>query len=242
MTRLSQGKGLTVTCAWDLGEACHLGLCLLHAIIAKGWHSSPPNTLTHAPSSNIAFRRLARSTTVELNSSAFSTLRRAIRSGVRKHTLLRLQAVRFPLTSCHQQNRPSRPTFVIDHNFASTGTQLHAFVWRSDGSGPRYLVCASLGFSSPDILETRIFPERARCCTHRSPTAECRTFPNPSRRTVPIDAFASDLIATWPHKQMSFKVDCSPMPAVAALKTAANSGSPLLRAKTPVVLDHAFTN
>ena len=47
---------------------------------------------------------------------------------------------------------------------------------------------------------------------------------------------------TWPHKQKSFKIDCSPIPSVAALTTAANSDSPLLRARTPVVLDHAFTN
>ena len=107
---------------------------------------------------------------------------------------------------------------------------------------PRYLVCASLGFSSPDILENRIFPERTWCCTHKSPTAKCRTFPNPSRWTIPIAAVASDLIATWPHKQKSFKIDCSPIPSVAALTTAANSDSPLLKAKTPIVLDHAFTN
>ena len=57
-----------------------------------------------------------------------------------------------------------------------------------------------------------------------------------------IAAVASDLIATWPHKQKSFKIDCSPMPSVTALTTAAISDSPLLQAKTPIVLDHAFTN
>ena len=35
-TRCSQGKGLTVTSACDLGEACHLGLYLLHAVMAQG--------------------------------------------------------------------------------------------------------------------------------------------------------------------------------------------------------------
>ena len=50
------------------------------------------------------------------------------------------------------------------------------------------------------------------------------TFPNPSRWTIPIAAAASDLITTWPHKQRSFKIDCSPIPSVAALTTAANSG------------------
>ena len=32
----SQGKGLTVTSACDLGEMCHLGLYLLHAVTAQG--------------------------------------------------------------------------------------------------------------------------------------------------------------------------------------------------------------
>ena len=64
MTRSSQGKGLTVTSACDLGEACYLALFLLHAVMAKGWHSN--NRLTHAPTSIIAFRRSARSTTVEV--------------------------------------------------------------------------------------------------------------------------------------------------------------------------------
>ena len=113
-------------------------------------------------------------------------------------------------------------------------------MWRNSGSGPRYLVCASLGLSSPDILETRIFPERTWCYTHKSPTDKCRAFPNPSQWTIPIAAVASDLIATWPHKQKSFKSDCSPIPCVAALTTAANSDSPLLKARTPTVLDHAL--
>ena len=56
---LSQGKGPTATSACDLGEVCHLGLCLLHAIIAKGWHS--PNRLTHVPSAQstkVEFKRV----------------------------------------------------------------------------------------------------------------------------------------------------------------------------------------
>ena len=36
VTCRSQGKGLTVTSACDLGEACYLGLYLLHAVIAQG--------------------------------------------------------------------------------------------------------------------------------------------------------------------------------------------------------------
>ena len=36
VTCCSLGKGLTVTSACDLGEKCHLGLFLLHAVIAQG--------------------------------------------------------------------------------------------------------------------------------------------------------------------------------------------------------------
>ena len=92
------------------------------------------------------------------------------------------------------------------------------------------------------FVHRRIFPERTWCCTHKSPTAKCQTSPNPSRWTIPIAAVASDLIPTWPHKQKWFKIDCSPTPSVAALTTAANSDSPLLKARTLVVLDHSFTN
>ena len=58
-----QGDGLTLTSACDLDVICHVDLFLLHAVIAKVWHS--PNKLTHAPSSFVPFRRSARSTTVE---------------------------------------------------------------------------------------------------------------------------------------------------------------------------------
>ena len=61
------------------------------------------------------------------------------------------------------------------------------------------------------------------------------------RWTIPIAAVASDLIATWPHKQKSFKIDCCPRPSVAALTTA-SWDSPLRKARTPIVLDHALTN
>ena len=52
------------------------------------------------------------------------------------------------------------PPNGIHHDLSSStiGTQLHVFVWSNNGSSPRYLVCASLGFSSPHILESRIFP------------------------------------------------------------------------------------
>ena len=81
------------------------------------------------------------------------------------------------------QRLDKAPPNGIHHALSSsaTKTQLHVFVRRNNGSGPRNLVCATLGFSRPDILETRIFPERTWCCTHKSPTAKCRTFPNRSR-------------------------------------------------------------
>ena len=146
-----------VTSACDLGETCHLGLYLLHAVIAQG--IALPQQAHACTKFHHCFRHSQR----QLNFSAFFTPRRAIKSGVAKHPL-QLQAVWFLLTSCHhQQNRPACPTFVVDYPSPSTSTQLRAFVWRCNGSGPRYFVCASLGFSNPDILETRIFPERT-CC------------------------------------------------------------------------------
>ena len=58
-----------------------------------------------------------------------------------------------------QRNRrlEEAPPHDINHDLSSStaGTQLHVVVWRNSGSGPRYLVCASLGLSSPDILDTR---------------------------------------------------------------------------------------
>ena len=47
VTCCSQGKGLTVTSACDLGETCHLGLSCCMRSQATGWH---------APGSIIAFR------------------------------------------------------------------------------------------------------------------------------------------------------------------------------------------
>ena len=109
--------------------------------------------------------------------------------------------------------------------------QLQVFVWRS-----KVLVF------SPDLLETRILLQRTWCWTHKSPTAKCRTFPCPTLCTIPIAAVASDLIATWPHKLKSLQIDCKPILSVAARTIAASSDSPLLNAKIPTVVDHAFTN
>ena len=65
-----QGEELSVTSACDIGAVCHVGLFLLHAVMAKGWPSSSlptlSNRLTHAPGSFVPFRRSVRSTTVEI--------------------------------------------------------------------------------------------------------------------------------------------------------------------------------
>ena len=37
---------VSVTSACDLGEACHLGLFLVHAIIANWWHSQEVHACT----------------------------------------------------------------------------------------------------------------------------------------------------------------------------------------------------
>ena len=149
MTCCSQGKGLTATSACDLGDTCHLGLFLLHEVKAQGM------ALHQQAHACTKFHHCFQHSQRQLNLSAYFTPRQAIKSGGGKH-LPTLQAVWFLITSCHhQQNRPSCPTLVVDETSPSTGTQ-----WRCNGSGPRYFVCASLGFSNPDILETRIFPER----------------------------------------------------------------------------------
>ena len=61
MTCRSQRKGLTIMSGCDLGEMCHLGLYLLHAVIVQ---VVVPNKLTHAPSSNIAFNTVNDSQTL----------------------------------------------------------------------------------------------------------------------------------------------------------------------------------
>ena len=70
-------------------------------------------------------------------------------------TSLRLQTVRFPLTFCHNlQRMPVKPGVI----HPPRDTQLLGFVWRSNGSGPRNSVCASLVFSNPGMWESRISP------------------------------------------------------------------------------------
>ena len=92
-------------------------------------------------------------------------------------------------------SRPSWPILSIHHNpldqlypciavFWTSWNRLLdkaptngiVFVWRNSGSGPRHLVCASLGFSRPVISETRIFPERAWCCKRKSPNSQMSDF------------------------------------------------------------------
>ena len=54
------------------------------------------------------------------------------------------------------------PSFVVDYTSPSTSNQLHAFVWRCNGSGPRYFVCASFGFSNPRHFWRREFSPNER--------------------------------------------------------------------------------
>ena len=46
----------------------------------------------------------------------------------------------------------------FNYNPPSTNTPLHDFVWRNNGFGPRYFVCASLRFSNPDIWRCECSP------------------------------------------------------------------------------------
>ena len=114
----------------------------------------------------------------------------------------------FSISSAHRSpldRLDTAPHHNIHHDLPSstTGTKLHALVWRDTGPGPRYLVWASLGFSSPDILETRMIPDRMWCCTHRSPTDTGRTLPNPSRWSILI-AQPSHAFCCCPHHSCQF--------------------------------------
>ena len=102
-------KGRTVTSACDLGEMCHLGLFLLHAVIAQRV------ALLQQAHTCTKIHHCLQQSQQQLTLSAYFTLRRAMKSGVGKHPP-RLQAVWFLLTSCHhQRNGPSCPTFLVDY-------------------------------------------------------------------------------------------------------------------------------
>ena len=79
VTCCSQGKGLTVTYACDLGKMCHLGLYLLHAVIAPGM------ALLQQAHACTKFHHCFQHSRRQLNFSAYFTRRRAIQSGVGKH-------------------------------------------------------------------------------------------------------------------------------------------------------------
>ena len=108
------------------------------------------------------------------------------------------------------------------------GIQLQNFVWRSSCSSTRCFVCASLGFSSPRIFSLTV---RAVGSTDlRRPSAglaQSQSVNHPDcGRSVRLDDHTSNQIKNTQK----------------ALMIAANSDSPLLTARTPNVLDHAFTN
>ena len=75
----SQGKGLTVTSACDLGETCHLGLFLLHAVTAQ--EMALPQQAHACTKFHHCFQHNQR----QLNLSACVAPRRVIDSRVRKH-------------------------------------------------------------------------------------------------------------------------------------------------------------
>ena len=74
--------------------------------------------------------------------------------------------------------------------------------------------------------------------------AEPTDHPQPNVELFQIAAVASDCIGLdcTVTAQVEVAQNCNPKPSVAALTTAASSDSPLLRAKTPIVLDDDFTN
>ena len=80
VTCCSQGKGLTVTHACDRGKMCHLGLFLLHAIKAHGM------ALPQQAHACTKFHHCFQHSRRQLNFSACFTRRRAIKSGVGKHS------------------------------------------------------------------------------------------------------------------------------------------------------------
>ena len=130
-------KSLTVTSACDLGVVCHIGLFLVHAVIAKGWHS--PNTLTLAPDSFVPFRRSARSTTVVDNSrSAALTSEGGTVDG---HSAIGLRNLLGSLRSHRSECAPSRK-FWISSGGDLRGVPLVTFALRitaSDGWETRTL-------------------------------------------------------------------------------------------------------
>ena len=73
VTCCSQGNGLTVTSACDLGETCHLGLFLQHAVIAQGSGASPTGSRMHQVSSLLS----AQSTTVTIPPKMIAEMRGA---------------------------------------------------------------------------------------------------------------------------------------------------------------------
>ena len=131
------------------------------------------------------------------------------------------------ITTCHHQRQG--PNYKFSCGAAGGPAQDTWFVHNSDSPVPKFW---KLEFSVNEhvVVPTSLQPPNIGL------------FPVRAGGQFVIAAVASDLIATWPHKQKSFRIDCGPTPSVAALTTAANSDSPLLTTRTPLVLDHAFTN
>ena len=161
---------------------CRLGLFPLLAITAKGWHSQQAHAYSKFHQRTLTTDFLILSWRVFYAPPGVSMWKKMIEFRSRTALppygwmlFLSYSLDQFLMLSIHHDFLDHLcswiATFAI--NFvklrlqvspvlASTPTraQLQAFVWRNNGSGQRYMDCASLGFSNPDILETRIFPQR----------------------------------------------------------------------------------
>ena len=161
---------------------CRLGLFPLLAITAKGWHSPTGSRIQQVPSTNthnglpcISLARVFRPRRAYACGKMIEFRSRTAPPPYGWKPFLSHSLNQFLILSIHHDFLDHFCSWIatLAINFvklrlqvspvlASTPTraQLQAFVWRNNGSGQRYMDCASLGFSNPDILETRIFPQR----------------------------------------------------------------------------------
>ena len=116
------------------------------------------------------------------------------------------------ITTCHHQRQGPNYTFSCGAIVVQAQD-----TWVGHRSDSPVLTFWKLDFPWTDMV---LHPQVSNC--------QISDFSNPSWWNMPIAAVASDFIATWPQKQKPFEIDCSHIPSVAALTSAANSNSPLL--------------
>ena len=92
---------MTVTSAYDLGEACHLGLCLLHAVIDQ--RVALPQQAHACTKFRHCFPSFSTIKDSEHLHVFYAPPGVVLKWAIKSDTSLRLQAVRFLLTSCYQQ-------------------------------------------------------------------------------------------------------------------------------------------